>query len=511
MAENKIIKIVLDIEKSFVPKAEYIFTTFCRLLRLKPVFLYQSDINNLMECAVDNIIYYGKNIDSDYPLCIYHNSEVVHFFSRKNIYPNDEVNFEQYNDVKIPFLFSPKGEIIILNKDKLKEINTTQKLIITKDIIASSFYFLSCWQEYVVEDNIKPGDRYDYKLSMQCFWGFSEIPVVDFYYIIFRSCLEKFVNFEGVEFPILYSAQKHQSKKKAFSFILTLSHDIDYFDFWSRQHLYSIYKYNLRRIALNPLNSVFKLIGHFITKHFIHNPDKEINKILIKEKKLNCNSTSFLLSQSDITDERQNYFKNKTQLNKIKYIFRNQSVGLHGTKNASSDHDLLVEQLNRLKKENFHVRGYRNHYLCFNYQKSFKILEELGIEYDATLGFWEHIGFRSGTSIPFYPFNIEENRVFKVLEIPLSIMDVTLFSSKAMNMSYKQAKLRIFKMIDLAEKQQSHLSILWHINNFDIIDYPFWGKLCWDIIKYAKRKNGWVCSIENLVDHFYDLESVVFN
>jgi len=151
------------------------------------------------------------------------------------------------------------------------------------------------------------------------------------------------------------------------------------------------------------------------------------------------------------------------------------------------------------------VKGYRSHYLCFDYQKSFKILEQAGIQYDSTLGYWESIGFRAGISFPFYPFNIEENRPFRVLEIPLIVMDTTLYSKKAMNLTPNSAVRRLKRMVNLAERYQSHLSLLWHNVNFDPIDFPFWGSVYWSILRYAIKKNGWITTLNDIYNEWVTL------
>jgi len=144
------------------------------------------------------------------------------------------------------------------------------------------------------------------------------------------------------------------------------------------------------------------------------------------------------------------------------------------------------------------VRGYRSHYLHFDYQKSFRILENAGILYDSTLGYWENIGFRAGISFPFYPFNIEENRPFRVLEIPLIVMDTTLHSKKAMNMNPLAARLTLRRLIDMADKYQSHLSLLWHNVTFDPIDFPLWAGVYWSTLRHAISKGGWITSLHDI-------------
>ena len=153
----------------------------------------------------------------------------------------------------------------------------------------------------------------------------------------------------------------------------------------------------------------------------------------------------------------------------------------------------------------FEVNGYRSHYLYFDYQKSFKILEQAGIKYDSTLGYWENIGFRAGISFPFYPFNIEENRPFRVLEIPLIVMDTTLYSNIALHLTPNTAIRRLKRMVNLAECYQSHLSLLWHNVNFDPIDFPFWGEVYWSILRYALKKNGWLTNLNDIYNEWINL------
>ena len=461
----KSINIFLDIDERFKAKAEYVFRTFCSLLGLEPNFI--DDEQQAFH------VYYGFDTQKEFlchPLCIFHEPQAVDFYEKKELYPLENIIFEEYDSQNLPFLFSLPAS------QGVKKEGYSLEYLSTKDIISSTFYFLSCWQEYVVEDSITPENRYDFKQSIQYKLNIAEIPVVDYYCNIFKHCLRE------NNFPF-------SSDDNPRSSVLSISHDIDYFDFWTKEHLYSIYKYNIKRLFFDPFRAIYKLGGHFITKQFFYRADKELKKILSKEEKLNVTSTSFLLTKSDNEDKRQEYFENKAILAQLKDIYKGKSVGLHGSMKASIDEDLLYEQKNIFQSADFEIKGYRNHYLCINYQKSFALLEKAGFIYDATLGFWEHIGYRAGISKPFFPFNIKENRAFKILEIPLCVMDVSLFSSKAMNLNYRQAKKKMFDLIDKAKKHNTHISILWHNYSFDFIDYPFWGKLYWDIIKYAKRKN----------------------
>jgi hypothetical protein len=205
--------------------------------------------------------------------------------------------------------------------------------------------------------------------------------------------------------------------------------------------------------------------------------------------------------RSDGTDMRHAYFQDKSHREKILKTFKDKSVGLHGSKEASNDFYSLNEELELLKSYGFDVKSYRNHYLHFSYQKTFALLERAGFEYDSTLGFLENIGFRAGTSMPFHPYNIKENRPFNILEVPLIVMDVSLFREANMNLPYSQAKLKLFRLIHKASQTNTHISLSWHNTSYEFIDFPLWGKLYWEAIEYAINKGGLVGDISLLYEN----------
>ncbi len=468
------LNILLNTEKSFMPKAEYVFRTFCRILGLNPSFHYHY--------ATEEIhIYYGEYTERDYPLKIYHNPDSVSFYEQIHAYDPEKVNFYRLGKEYIPFLFSPPGPIFY---------NSEASIRINKDIISSAFYFLTCWQEYADDKIMIPGDRYDYKSSLQYYWNFAELPVVDRYCFMFQISLEN----------VLKKFAKFRKWPNKSLFAMTISHDIDYWDFWTKDYLDLNIQMNKKRIKDTPVKSLYKIIGHYINKKFFYDPASIIMKIKRMESLFYAKSTYFLLTGTQNLDKRQEYFFDPQIREEISKIMHDNDIGLHGTKVAAYDQDTLTEQLINLKNAGFSCYGYRNHYLSFDYQKSFQILENAGLKYDATLGFWENIGYRAGISFPFFPFNIKENRPFRILEIPLVLMDTTIHSNKAMNLSLWKSMMKIKRLILASRKNNSHFSVLWHNTVFDPIDYPGWSRLYYKILKYAYKKDAWICSLKELYD-----------
>ena len=104
-------------------------------------------------------------------------------------------------------------------------------------------------------------------------------------------------------------------------------------------------------------------------------------------------------------------------------------VGLHG---GFYSHD----DLNEFRKEKQalesvlgkKVIGIRMHFLRFKVPDTWQMLSELGFKYDTTFGYSDTPGFRNGMCHPFKPYDIDECKEINILEIPLTIMDASLFN-----------------------------------------------------------------------------------
>jgi hypothetical protein len=71
--------------------------------------------------------------------------------------------------------------------------------------------------------------------------------------------------------------------------------------------------------------------------------------------------------------------------------------------------------------------GGRQHWLRFDsHEKLFASIAAAGLVYDSTMGFSDTVGFRSGASFAFPPYNFENEAPFDFLEIPLVLMDGSL-------------------------------------------------------------------------------------
>lgn len=129
----------------------------------------------------------------------------------------------------------------------------------------------------------------------------------------------------------------------------------------------------------------------------------------------------------------------------------------------------------------FEVEHNRYHFLKFETHKAWKEIESTGLKTDASLGFAEHIGFRNSYGLPFVPYDMENDRSYTFLEIPLHVMDGTL--TQYMGLESEQAFIRIKKFL----KQNEHnsiLSILWHNNEFTEYTHKSMKFMYIDVLEY---------------------------
>ena len=470
--EFKYLHILLNVEESFLPKAKYVFNTISHILGLKPRYF-----TGLTSQTIH--IYYGKRSEEEYPIHIFHSPYASDFFTAKELYPPEIVNLVKYKDEYIPFLFSKQGEIFRFTSNSIR---------IRKDIISSAFYFLTCWQEYASSKEISPTSPYDYYSSIQYRFGFVDIPPVDRYCELFEDMLDR-------AFPEYVRSNIWPAGKK---FAVSLSHNVEYWNFWTDAHIKAMIKRKVRLFKKNSLKALYKVVLHKMDKKYFYDPSKLVKKIIKKEKFFKTTSSFFLLTKTDFPDKRRNYFADEIYFQQIVKLLQNSSVNLQGSKEAGYQYHFLPQELDKL--EGFTANGFRIRYLNFNYQNLFKVLEKGKIKFDSSIGFDENIGYRAGISYPFYPFNIEENRSFNVLEIPIIAMDRTLLNQIGGN--FKKAKKQIESLLRKSKRHKSHISISWHNHIFDWVDFPRWGNLYWKLLQYSRYNSGWLCSLDKLYNYW---------
>lgn len=141
-------------------------------------------------------------------------------------------------------------------------------------------------------------------------------------------------------------------------------------------------------------------------------------------------------------------------------------VGFHAGFWSHDDEDRFHWELAKVRSASLPIVGGRQHYLRWKTPATWRLWEQEGLSYDATLGYSKVAGFRCGTCLPFRPYDMEKDREMSILEWPLMFMDVTYESSWSEGMNVLE---------HLSRECQHHggaLVLLWHNRNWSSLYAP---------------------------------------
>lgn len=141
--------------------------------------------------------------------------------------------------------------------------------------------------------------------------------------------------------------------------------------------------------------------------------------------------------------------------------------------------------------------GVRMHWLFFQSPQSFKVLEEGGFLYDATVGFNEVVGFRAGTLQPYHPLNCQT-----LWELPLHIQDGALLGEEHLDLNREDAFLTAKPILDWAKRFGGAVSLLWHNQSFTAP--RFWGAVYERLIAQGRADGAWI-AVPREVLHWFSL------
>ena len=482
------LKFVLDCDESFKKKAAYTFETFFRILGLEgrlvePGALLPQDI----------LIWYGSTQSnlSAQVLFIEADRDAPHFFrDRKKFDPSRAKKF-QFNGEESVALFY--GDQFGRNpKEVISADGRTHHLHV--DVVASAFYFLSCWHEIISEDRDRH-DRFPASSSLQHTLGILRTPVVNQYVGILKVGIEKVLGHPLEETP------RFGGKK----FAVCITHDIDYIRKWTPGILYrELVQYFLlggknKRIGkrLERLRSFVKALSGSNDPY-----RSSLEKILDFEKETGVHATFFLKTGGSSKHDasyriRTGYIRKLLQ----RCETEGHEVGIHPSYNAYLDLSRMREEKRRLD----HASGrpsssVRQHFLRFRVPETWRIQAELGLLYDTTLGYADHEGFRAGICHPFRPYDVSRDEVIDLWEIPLVAMDGTFQSYRGKS---PEESLEIIKsLIGEIRKYRGVAVLLFHNTCYDDLDFQGWGRVFEKSIAFSLEEGGFVGSGREVLNSY---------
>lgn len=313
---------------------------------------------------------------------------------------------------------------------------TERKISLGLDIFGSAFFMLTRYEELVKRERDEHG-RFPGSASLAFQNGFLERPIIDEYVEVVWSCMERL-------WPGL--------RRKKREYRLVLSCDVD-------QPLATLGKARLgvlrslagdllrRRDVSLASRRIVSLIGD---RFGWHDPDpfNTFDFIMSVSESVGVASTFyFICEHAGKQPSGSGYSIDMPWIRKLMRRIHNRrhTIGLHGSYDSYNNQSRVQYEFERLlratqdegiKQE---LWGSRQHFLRWETPLTWRILNQAGIDYDSTLSYADHVGFRCGVCREFPVYDLERRERLRLRERPLIVMERTLIGARYMSMSVEEA------------------------------------------------------------------------
>ncbi len=416
-------------------------------------------------------LYYGPSAefggDGVVPLAM--DPEATGYFARRNNFPTGRVRWEKWGGNKWPVLFGMENQ---------------------PDLVASAFFWLSGWQEYTTDVRDEHG-RFPFDRSLQSSLGTAIRPAVDAY----REMLADRLEAAG------YSARRR--KWGGASWALCPTHDIDYLRKWRPGMIYrEIVDYALRNQQRVGVADRLRRLRAFATD--FARPGDVYRKAFIRlqEETTRVGGTSTFFVKTGAHDPHDVPYSTRDAflLERISSLqAAGFEIGLHPSYLAP-DHAEWMREESKALATIVDAVSVRQHYLRYDAAITPHLQRNAGFRIDSTLGFAEHEGFRHATCLPFQLFDIPANERIDVWEMPLSMMEATLFNRR--HLSFEDACEETRTLASVCARFGGVMVGLWHNTVWDELDCPGWGAHFIETLRHSREDNGAVLSLQDALSAY---------
>ncbi len=275
------------------------------------------------------------------------------------------------------------------------------------DLLASSFYMLSRYEEYLPFTPDKH-QRFTASASLAYKAGFLEKPVVHLWV-------------EQLKKAILTTHSTYPFPKREYEQLNTIDVDVAFANkgkpFWRK--LGGFIK------GFMPFNN------HTIPKiTFPFSSQKDpydTYKVLERIQKESTWPAIYFFQVGSYGKYDKNLPMHNVMKELIKRVAKYAKIGLHPSYHSNTNSSALKKEYDVLHQiVDEPLQKSRQHYLKLSFPDTFEQLIHIGIKEDYTLGFADGVGFRAGMALPFPFFNLKKNEIRPLQLIPFQIMDGTL-------------------------------------------------------------------------------------
>lgn len=372
--------------------------------------------------------------------------------------------------------FLPKAPSFLEHKFALEEnlpiifglpemICSGEKIYCKFDILASSFFLLSRWEEYVKQER-DDLDRFPGELSYLQIHNLHYRPLVNEYAeflwnaFISMGCKQQRIDHQFEIFPT-HDVDNLQRFSSLFSTIKTVAGDLI-----------------IRKSPVTMFRSIREAFRTMTGKQ--KDPYDSFEKLMTLSDAHKLKSAFYFIpgekSEPDFRYDMRDQFVRK----RLELIKREgHIVGYHASLNTHRDFVQLVKEVERLKLAGFDVKEGRQHYLLFQVPYTWQIWNDAGFERDLTMTYENDGGFRCGIAREFPVFDILSRKMLSLFERPTIVMERGLWRKHRNPEAFANEFLRLK---DIVKKYSGQFTFLWHQDNFERFEWKTYVSVYSDLL-----------------------------
>ena len=342
------------------------------------------------------------------------------------------------------------------------------KVVCGLDIIASTFFMLTRWEEYVIGRKETGKCNEEDLLCVKT--GYDRVPIVHIYECFLRHIFE--------EAGMAVECNR--------SFAIKTTHDVDrcYLTGW-RELLC-----NARRIYFNGNKALArKIIKDYIWfKTRFKNPFDTYDFFMDCAEQIGIKDEFYFKCCAGNESGKTYEISDKIVQDFINHIkVRKHRIGFHPSESTFANTEQFAKEKERLFESTtpMSLIG-RNHMLLIT-PTVYRDWEGASAEYVSNYGYQARNGFRCGIAVAFSYYDFENRQVLNVKEVPFEIMDtVMLRKQPAVEIAIEDIK----EIVDIVKLHNGMLCTNWHSNVYNMRAMVSYKPVYSRMIEYVKELMG---------------------
>lgn len=321
------------------------------------------------------------------------------------------------------------------------------------DVFGSCFFMLTRYEECVLPDR-DTHYRFPAHASLAYRAGFLTRPIVNEYLEVLWAVMQRLWGF---------------LQRRAYTYRVVPTHDVD----WPAVG----YRVPWGVVLRGVLGDVFKRrafssgvgrVGAKLLSQFDIDPANTFDWLMHISEAHGLQSEFYFITdhtagiRDGVYSLEDNYIRNWLRV----IHKRGHIVGLHPSYETYCHPEQIRREFERLRSATQALGiqqsrwGGRQHYLRWGNPTTWQAWEDAGLDYDSTLSYADHAGFRCGVCYEYSVFNLRTRQTLRLRERPLIAMEGTLFDY--MGLSHEDALQLLSLLGRRCQMFGGELVLLWH-------------------------------------------------